>query len=97
MHTLTCCMFIAHCRQWGESSWWQNTRLPYGSMLAAGDADTFETILKWHLNMLPFARARSQVYFGFDSAFVSRLFVYAVLCIYIQVHCSRHCSSNPRS
>jgi hypothetical protein len=23
-------------RDWGASNWWQNTRLPYGSMLAAG-------------------------------------------------------------
>ena len=38
-------------------------------MLAAGDIDTFESILEWHLKLLPFARARSQVYFGWDSAF----------------------------
>ena len=40
----------ADARDWGSCNWWQNTRLPYGAMLAAGDYDTFETILKYKLN-----------------------------------------------
>ena len=31
-------------RQWGADNWWQNTRLPYGAMLAAGDFDTFQVL-----------------------------------------------------
>lgn len=46
-------------RQWGPDSWWQNTRLPYGAMLAAGDFDTMRVILDWAASFLPLALART--------------------------------------
>jgi hypothetical protein len=54
----------ADFRNWGTCNWWQNTRLPYCAMLPAGDVDTFETILKYYANILPFAQARTQAYFN---------------------------------
>ena len=54
----------ADTRMWGSCNWWQNTRLPYGAMLAAGDYDTFETILKYKLNQEAMLSQRTQLYFG---------------------------------
>jgi hypothetical protein len=59
----------ADFRDWGSCNWWQNTRLPYGAMLPAGDVDTFETILKYYANILPFAQARTQAYFNHSGIF----------------------------
>eukprot|EP00047_Mylnosiga_fluctuans_P009520 m.263358 g.263358 ORF g.263358 m.263358 type:complete len:1042 (+) comp26666_c0_seq1:28-3153(+) len=59
----------ADYRDWGPSNWWQNTRLSYGSMLETGDADVFETILKYYNNTLPFAAARTQAYFNHTGIF----------------------------
>ena len=50
----------ADYRNWGTCNWWQNTRLPYGAMLPAGDVDTFETILKYFDNILSYSQARTQ-------------------------------------
>ena len=40
-------------RTWGEMAFWQNTRLPYHSMVRAGDADRLETIFRYYNNMVP--------------------------------------------
>jgi hypothetical protein len=37
-------------RDWGPCNWWQNTRLSYGSMLPAGDVDSFRVILDYYAN-----------------------------------------------
>jgi len=56
-------------RQWGPDHWWQNTRLPYGAQLIAGDFDTMRVLLDWVVGMMPLARARSRLLLGFDSVF----------------------------
>jgi hypothetical protein len=47
-------------RDWGPDNWWQNTRLPYGTMLAAGDYDIMRPVLEWASSFLPIARARTK-------------------------------------
>lgn len=46
-------------RQWGPDHWWQNTRLPYWNMLAAGDADSIRVVLDWVSGFIPLAVART--------------------------------------
>ena len=45
-------------RFWGAHIWWQNTRLPYGPMLAAGDFDTFVVVLEAYLATVALTQAR---------------------------------------
>jgi len=47
-------------RQWGQNFWWQNTRLPYGNMLASGDFEEMTVVLEWLLQQLPFLKIRSE-------------------------------------
>lgn len=54
----------ADYRLWGPANWWQNTRLPYWPMLGSGDMDTFETILRYYWNMIPFASQRTLANFN---------------------------------
>ena len=51
-------------RDWGPNSWWQNTRLPYGAMLASGDYDDYTNVLEFILQMVPFAKKRTMKYFN---------------------------------
>jgi hypothetical protein len=41
----------------------------YWPMLPAGDVDSFEGILEYFLNMLPFAQARTQAYFNHSGVY----------------------------
>lgn len=61
--------FDADYRRWGGPYWFQNTRLPYWSMLAAGDFDLMQPLFNMYREMLPFAKARTRLYFGHDGAF----------------------------
>ena len=61
--------YDADYRRWGGPYWFQNTRLVYWPMLAAGDFDTMRPFFRMYLDALPFARARTQEYFGHDGAF----------------------------
>ena len=54
----------ADWRNWGASNWYQNTRLPYGTMLAAGDFEEFEVILSYTLNQLQLLGPRTMAYFN---------------------------------
>lgn len=56
-------------RAWGANEWWQNTRLPYGNMLASGDFDVFPNILEYFLQMLDFSKARTLEYFNHTGIF----------------------------
>ena len=56
-------------RDWGADTWWQNTRLPYWNMAAAGDFDTFATIFEFYLQTLPFNSARTKAYFNHTGIF----------------------------
>ena len=54
----------ADYRIWGPSNWWQNTRLPYGAMLAAGDVDEQRVILDYLMNAAALLVPRTQAYFN---------------------------------
>lgn len=54
----------ADWRKWGGSFWWQNTRLPYHAMLAAGDFDLMDSLFRFYEDALPASRARTTLYYG---------------------------------
>ena len=56
-------------RRWGSAYWWQNTRLPYWPMLAAGHYDMMRPLFKMYLDALPLARHRVKTYYHFDGAY----------------------------
>jgi len=57
-------------RRWGGPGFWfQNQRLLYWPMLAAGDYDLMEPWFRMYREALPFAKDRTQRYFGHDGAF----------------------------
>jgi alpha-L-fucosidase 2 len=56
-------------RAWGSAYWWQNTRLPYWSMAAAGNYDMMKPLFKMYMDALPLAKYRMQNYYGFDGAY----------------------------
>jgi hypothetical protein len=60
----------ADYRRWGPGYWWQNTRLPYLSMCAAGDFEMMEPLMRMYVdNILPLARYRTRHYFGHGGAY----------------------------
>ncbi|MCE5251491.1 DUF5703 domain-containing protein [bacterium] len=61
--------FDADYRSWGGSYWFQNTRLPYWSMPAAGNFDLMEPLFRMYLDTLPMARERTKAYYGHDGAY----------------------------
>jgi len=56
-------------RAWGSAYWWQNTRMPYWSMAAAGNYDMMKPLFKMYMDALPLAKYRMQKYYGFDGAY----------------------------
>jgi len=56
-------------RRWGGMYWWQNTRLPYWSMLAAGDFDLMQPLFKMYINALGLCRDKTRIYYKHDGAF----------------------------
>ncbi|MBL7134599.1 MAG: hypothetical protein ISS78_10920 [Phycisphaerae bacterium] len=61
--------FDADYRQWGGNYWFQNTRLPYWSMLAAGDYDLMQPLWKMYLDALGMARDKTRLYYKHGGAF----------------------------
>jgi alpha-L-fucosidase 2 len=59
----------ADYRRWGGPYWFQNTRLMYWPLLAAGDTDMLAPLFAMYHNALPFALARTRAYFGHGGAF----------------------------
>ena len=55
-------------RNWGGSYWFQNTRLAYWPMLAAGDFEMMEPWFRMYLDALPLSKARMQAYYKFTGA-----------------------------
>ena len=55
-------------RRWGGNYWFQNTRLAYWPMLAAGDFDLMEAWFRIYRDALPLSKARIQTYYGFANA-----------------------------
>jgi hypothetical protein len=61
----------ADFRRWGPGYWWQNTRLPYLSLCASGDADMMAPLFRMYgQDLLPLFRYRTEQYFGHGGAFV---------------------------
>ena len=56
--------YDADWRRWGDCYWWQNTRLPYHAMLAAGDFELMEPLFDFHAAIAPVCRARAELYHG---------------------------------
>jgi hypothetical protein len=57
-------------RRWGPGYWWQNTRLPYYAMCAAGDFDLMEPLFRMYVDdLLPLCVYRTQLYLGHGGAF----------------------------
>ena len=61
--------FDADYRRWAGAYWFQNTRLPYWSMLYAGDIDLMEALFKTFSDARELAEARTGVYFNHAGAF----------------------------
>jgi hypothetical protein len=59
----------ADYRRWGPGYWWQNTRLPYFSMPAAGDFDMMQPLFNQYFDMLPLCTGRVKKYFGHGGAY----------------------------
>jgi hypothetical protein len=61
--------FDADYRQWGGPYWWQNTRLPYWSMLEAGDFDLMQPLFKMYRDVLDIRKFATKTYYGHEGAF----------------------------
>lgn len=62
-------VFDADYRRWGGAYWWQNTRLPYWSMLYSGDYDLMRPLFQMYKDALPLRQAATRKYYGHDGAF----------------------------
>ncbi|MEP7233501.1 MAG: DUF5703 domain-containing protein [Ginsengibacter sp.] len=60
---------FADYRRWGTGYWWQNTRLPYWTMAAAGDFDMMHPLFKTYFAQLPLEKYRTQVSFHHEGAY----------------------------
>jgi len=61
--------FDGDYRRWGGMFWWQNTRLPYWSMLAAGDFDLVQPVFRMYSDVLGLCRDKTRIYYKHDGAF----------------------------
>lgn len=60
----------ADYRRWGPGYWWQNTRLPYLSMCAAGDYDLMQSFFNMYSGeIFTISKARTKKYFGIEGAY----------------------------
>ena len=61
--------FDADYRRWGGPYWWQNTRLPYWSMLEAGDFDLMLPLFRMYREALPIRKLATKTYYNHEGAF----------------------------
>ncbi|GIV18779.1 MAG: hypothetical protein KatS3mg023_0530 [Armatimonadota bacterium] len=61
--------FDADYRRWGGEYWFQNTRLPYWSMIPAGDWEMMLPLFRMYLDALPLAKERTRLYFRHEGAY----------------------------
>jgi hypothetical protein len=61
--------YDADFRDWGANYWFQNTRLPYYSMLYSGDFALIKPLFKMYTDALPLAKFRTQQYFKHEGAY----------------------------
>lgn len=61
----------ADYRRWGPGYWWQNTRLPYYAMCAAGDFDLMQPLFQMYgRDLMPLFQYRTRRYFNHDGIFI---------------------------
>ncbi len=60
-------------RAWGGGYWFQNTRLPYWSMLETGDFDLMQPFFKLYMDVLPISKERCRLYFKHDGALIPEM------------------------
>jgi len=58
--------FNCDYRRWGGGYWFQNTRHSYWPLLASGDFDLIEPLVRLYCDTLPLARHRSRAWHGHD-------------------------------
>jgi hypothetical protein len=58
-------------RRWGDCHWWQNVRMPYHAMQAAGDFDLMLPLFDMFERIRPFAEARARLYHGAEGCYFS--------------------------
>jgi hypothetical protein len=63
--------WYADYRCWGGNYWWQNTRLPYWSMLHSGDFDMMRPLWKQYTEILPLLKDRVKAYYNHEGAYFS--------------------------
>lgn len=61
--------FDADYRAWGGGYWWQNTRLPYWSMLQSGDYEMMRPLFDMYLKALPARKLATKTYYNHSGAF----------------------------
>ncbi len=61
--------FDADFRLWGGPFWFQNTRLPYWSMLEAGDFEMMKPLFEMYLKALPLRQFATKKYYRHTGAF----------------------------
>jgi hypothetical protein len=61
--------FDADYRSWGGCYWFQNTRLPYWSMIHAGDFEMMRPLFRMYMDALPMARYCTKKYYGHEGAY----------------------------
>ncbi len=61
--------FDADYRRWGGPYWWQNTRLPYWSMLESGDFDLMKPLFGMYREALAIRKLATKTYYNHKGAF----------------------------
>ena len=56
-------------RKWGDCHWWQNVRMPYHAMQAAGDFDLMMPLFDMFESIRPFAEARAKLYHNVEGCY----------------------------
>lgn len=63
------CRFDADFRAWGGPFWFQNTRLPYWTMLASGSYDMMQPLFRMYRDILPLSKERTRLWYGHSGVF----------------------------
>lgn len=68
--------YDADYRDWGGPYWWQNTRLPYYTMLYSGDVAMMKPLFAMYMKALPLATYRTRTYFNHGGGFFPETFCF---------------------
>ena len=87
----------ADYRDWGDLPiMWQNTRLPYWSMIARGDFDLMRPVFQAVLEALEVSQARSQAWYKHDGAVMTEAMLWKGASVFYPIpqHLQYHFTSN---